>query len=98
MKTRLLKKVRERFQIIYYPHGIPLRDDRECVCVYDYARKWDTEVKWISIGYGMPKEKAFEEAYNYLKKMIYDNYKQHGKRRLKKQPANIVWHKSINIK
>ena len=47
MKTKLLKKVRKRFEIIYYPNGKNPQDKTPCIGFIDKYNPFNNETKCI---------------------------------------------------
>ena len=41
MKTKLLKKVRKRFEIIYYPNGFSRTETKASVEIIDHDNSWN---------------------------------------------------------
>lgn len=90
MKTKLLKKVRRRFQILYYPNGQKLRFGGT-LCphyeVIDRRNKYNNQSFYIH--YKGEEKRIFEEAYRYLLTIIKKEYAPKTK-----YPVKKVWWKA----
>lgn len=95
MKTKLLKIIRKRYQIIYYPKGIPLESNGECMVLYDYHMdaEWTNQrVAFLEINVHVSVKEAYNKLYKKLEEKIYENYKKHGTRRLNRQNRYVLWY------
>lgn len=92
MKTKLLKKVRKRFEINYYPHGYNFGDvfttNHSCMAVIDKSPWTYNPVKYQRNEWES-KENAYLECYERLLKIILTLYGSYGTRRNKK-PKKIT--------
>lgn len=89
MKVKLLKKIRKRYSIVYYPNGFYLYEDffkGPITVLYDntneYRTKVSSSVKW----------KAYEELYSMLLKWIEKDYGPF-KSKKKKITSETLWYK-----
>jgi hypothetical protein len=77
MKTKLLKKVRKRYEIIYYPKGMWIRDiffEGPLVCLWDKDHSlFNYDVKRIRFDY--PKQQAINDLKDIIiRKLINEGY------------------------
>nr|DAI89665.1 MAG TPA: hypothetical protein [Caudoviricetes sp.] len=102
MKTKLLKKIRKRYEINYYPNGYDFGSGYEtstaCVALID-TRFWTFEPNPVIEIYFVDKEFnkdwAFNCCLNSLSRLIVNKYDKYGTRRNKKskQITEKLWHK-----
>lgn len=108
MKTKLLRKVRKRFEINYYPNGYYFTDNdklnSECVVLIDNSciissrviyKSWDSS--WSNRKF--TKEVGYKECYEKLKSQILHSYEKYGTRRNKKleKIEEKLWYQKHNL-
>jgi len=90
MKTKLLKKVRKRFEIIYYPSGRNRIDKDPCVYFIDHNELWSGDVRYATDGI------AAQIACDIFKKRILRIIRNEYANKLPKQPnkhkGTKLWH------
>ena len=101
MKTKLLRKIRKRFEINYYPNGYDFgsgyETNAQCVVLIDKSF-WNFRSSPIIyrefIGGNVTKEEAFEYCLYYLQDIIIEKYDSYGTRRNKesKKTTEKLWH------
>lgn len=103
MKTKLLRKVRKRFQINYYPNGYDFGSGYEtnvpCVALID-TKFWTWQScpiihRELLSEEGSIKELAFKNCLHYLEQVIVNTYDKYGTRRNKKprKTEEKLWYK-----
>lgn len=99
MKTKLLRKVRKRFEINYYPNGYDfggeIYSDHECMIVIDKAFCiWSATPIRYKRNEWESKEEAYDECYKQLLSLIRNIYYDKGTRRNKKlkKAEEKLWH------
>jgi len=88
MKTKLLRKVRKRFEINYYPNGYSFGGDRwetsmPCVVLIDNYTFFTSPIRHVA-SVNISKQNGYWECYNALKEIILNTYWEKGTRRNKK--------------
>ena len=89
MKVKLLKKIRKRYSIIYYPNGVYLDNDfydGPITLLYDTQNYYRTKIS------NAHKEQAYRELYGMLLRWIEKDYSKYRKRK-KKITSEILWYK-----
>ena len=89
MKVKLLKKIRKRYSIVYYPNGTYFDEDfykGPITVLYDEQNTYRTK---ISSSY---KEQAYRELYTLLINWIDKDYSKYRKRN-KNITQEILWYK-----
>ena len=84
MKTKLLKKVRKRFSIEYFPNGRYIYGEFEktpMVCLID--REDSDNFRYFYVLSRCPKEDAYSFAMKIMKELIIKEYSKYGTRRNK---------------
>ena len=90
MKVELLKKVRKRFAIVYYPNGFGHYSDKKIMVLFEC----DDVVQHININDVNTKQFAYDALFTVLKELILKRYKKYGIRRIKKNgEVEKLWHK-----
>lgn len=90
MKVSLLKKVRKKYAIIYYPNGFGHYSDKKIMILFED----DDVLQHININDVLTKELAYTELFNKLKETILKKYRKYGTRRLDKNgKVEKLWHK-----
>lgn len=85
MKTDLLKKVRKRYDISYYPNGYYTGNH---FVPGPHVRLTDSKDKWRTLSMkGEDKDESFEILYNILKEWIQKDYP--SKKKISKEK---LWH------
>jgi len=100
MKTKLLKKVRERFEINYYSNGYDLgggyESDHECMIILDKKFWTYRPIKYkLFLFEGDSKIDAYNKCHKELLSLILNIYDKHGIRRNKKpvKTEEKLWYK-----
>jgi hypothetical protein len=89
MKVKLLKKIRKRYSIIYYPNGVYLDNDfydGPITVLYDTQNDYRTKIS------SAHKEQAYGLLYGMLLKWIKKDYSKYRKRK-KNIIEEILWYK-----
>lgn len=89
MKVKLLKKIRKRYSIIYYPNGVYLDNDfydGPITLLYDKQNDYRTKIS------SAHKEQAYGLLYEMLLKWIEKDYSKYRKRK-KNIIEEILWYK-----
>ena len=89
MKVKLLKKIRKRYSIVYYPNGVYLYDDffeGPITVLYDSENEYRTKIS------SLDKQKAYKELYTMLLKWIEKDYGPF-KSKKKKITSETLWYK-----
>ena len=89
MKVKLLKKIRKRYSIVYYPNGVYLYDDffeGPITVLYDSENEYRTKIS------SSDKQKAYKELYTMLLKWIEKDYGPF-KSKKKKITSETLWYK-----
>lgn len=89
MKVKLLKKIRKRYSIVYYPNGVYLYDDffkGPLTVLYDNENEYRTKIS------SLDKQKAYKELYTMLLKWIEKDYGPF-KSKKKKITSETLWYK-----
>lgn len=90
MKVKLLKQVRKRFAIVYFPNGFGHYSDKQIMVLFEN----DDVMQHINVNDVNTKSKAYDTLYSYLKDLILKRYKKYGVRRLNKNgQIEKLWHK-----
>lgn len=89
MKVKLLKKIRKRYSIVYYPNGLYLYEDffkGPITVLYDNTNEYRTKISCSH------KQQAYGELYTLLIKWIDKDYTKYRKRK-KNITSEILWYK-----
>lgn len=89
MKVKLLKKIRKRYQIVYYPNGVYFYDDffeGPLTVLYDSENEYRTKVSSIV------KWKAYKELHTMLMKWIEKDYGPFNSKK-RKITSETLWYK-----
>lgn len=89
MKVKLLKKIRKRYSIIYYPNGVYFYDDffeGPITVLYDSESEYRTTLSTLE------KPKAYQKLYSTLLKWIEKDYGPF-KNKKKKIISETLWYK-----
>lgn len=89
MKVKLLKKIRKRYSIVYYPNGVYLYDDffkGPLTVLYDNENDYRAKIS------SSDKQKAYKELYTMLLKWIEKDYGPF-KSKKKKITSETLWYK-----
>jgi len=101
MKTKLLRKIRKRYEINYYPNGYDFGSgydtNTECVALIDtgfWTFKASPIIHRVFLVGGTSKEYGFKECLNQLNNIIINKYDYYGTRRNKKleKKEEKLWH------
>lgn len=94
MKTKLLKKIRNRFSIEFYPNGkyiFQRFEERPIIFFEDKGNKWNSF--WWYVGVLYTKEEAYGLAYKKLKDTIQKEYSHLRSRKKKNINSVSLWWK-----
>ena len=89
MKVKLLKKIRKRYSIIYYPNGVYIDNDfykGPLTVLYDKQNEYRTKIS------SSHKQQAYKELYSLLIKWIDKDYSKYRKRK-KNIIEETLWYK-----
>lgn len=94
MKVKLLKKVRKRFSIIYYPKGRKLWSGHYDTPILVLLDNEDNEIiSHVHIDYKQTYDMSYEHLYQRLKETIIVKYRKYGTRRIKTKIVVKKWYK-----
>lgn len=93
MKTKLLKKIRKKYSIVYYPNGYKCIDDKiHHKGKYIVFRHWCYYLE-SSIIYRLPAFLNKQDAINYILKSVRVQYRQYSRKYVKTNHNGIkVWY------
>ena len=99
MKVKLLRKIRKRFEINYYPNGYEFGKytcNIACVAIVDkyFGTLESPIVNYYYVEMTVTKEQAYEKCYDLLLRHLLSKYERFGTRRKKKLTKTVekLWY------